>query len=254
MIRALQHPKERRKSGLFFVEGIRIVGEAVQQGAEIEALVSAPALLASDFAQGLLEAQREAGVPCLDLTAEAFHSISAKDGPQGIGAVVRQRWQPLESVRVGQELCWVALDEVANPGNLGTILRTCDAVGAGGVILLGASTDPYDPASVRGSMGAIFSQSLIKTTFEDFARWKDRHGYAVVGTSSAATLDYQEATYPRPCIILMGSERMGLSASQMAACSLMVRVPMEGRGDSLNLAVATAVVLYEVYNQRRAGR
>ncbi|GAC1398892.1 MAG: RNA methyltransferase [Chloroflexota bacterium] len=254
LIRGLRNPRERRKSGLFFVEGIRIVGEAVQQGAAVEALVFSPALLASEFAYGLLEDGRQAGVPCLDLTPEAFQSLSSKDGPQGIGAVIRQRWEPLEGLRLGGELCWVALDAIQNPGNLGTIMRTCDAVGAGGVLLLGTSTDPYDPAAVRGSMGAIFSQRVVRTTFEDFARWTRRHGYTVVGTSSSAALDYQEAAYHPPCVILMGSERMGLSDAQVAACDLMVRIPMEGRSDSLNLAVATGVVLYEVYNQRRAGR
>jgi TrmH family RNA methyltransferase len=168
-----------------------------------------------------------------------------------LGAVLKQRWERLADVRVGDELCWVALESIADPGNLGTILRTCDAVGAGGVILLGASTDPYDGAALRGSMGAIYNQRLVRASWDEFVRWKQQHGYTVVGTSDKAATDYQSMRYKAPLVLLMGSERQGLSAEQQAACDAMVSIPMTGRSDSLNLAVATAIVLYELFNQKR---
>jgi TrmH family RNA methyltransferase len=250
-IRALRQRKERERSGLFFIEGIRLVAEAVQVGAALETLVVAPELLHSTFARELVAAQREADVACLDVTPAVFQSLSAKDGPQGLGAVMRQQWEPLEQLQLAPDACCVALDAVQDPGNLGTILRTCDAVGCAGVVLLGASTDPYDPAALRASMGAVFTQRLARASAEQFLAWTRQHGYTVVGAAGAAPHDYQGVRYPRPLVLLMGSEREGLSQEQQAACDLLVSIPMVGRSDSLNLAVATGVLLYEIFNQQR---
>jgi TrmH family RNA methyltransferase len=145
----------------------------------------------------------------------------------------------------------VALVEPADPGNLGTILRTADAVGATGVILLGDATDPYDPAALRASMGAIFAVQLAHASFDEFAAWKRASGAFLVGASDKATADYQDVAYPQPLVLLMGSERQGLSPTQQALCDLMVRLPMCGRSDSLNLAVATGVLLYELLSRGR---
>ena len=253
-IRSLRQRKVREQSGTFFVEGIRIVAEATELHADVELCVVAPELLTNAFGQEVVRMLRERDVPCLEVTAEVFQSISGKEGPQGIGAVVRQRWESLEQLRLQSELGWVALAAVADPGNLGTILRTSDAVGGAGVILLGPTTDPHDPAAVRASMGAIFSQRLVRARFEDFADWKRRHDYAVIGTSDAASADYQEVLYQPPLVLLMGSEREGLSPEQQAICDRIARIPMVGRSDSLNLAVATAVMLYEMFNQNRRQR
>lgn len=261
-IRALRQRKERDETGACFVEGLRIVGEAVQLGAQIEALVVSPDLLTSPFGRDLVAAQRGKGIIVHEVTPEVFESVSSKDGPQGIGAVIRQRWEPLAMVRlaVGGSTqtstpplsdCWIALDSTQDPGNIGTILRTADAVGAAGLILTGSAADPYDPSAVRASMGAVFALRLVRASFADFAAWKGRHGYRVIGTSDHAAHDYQAIRYDSPLILLMGSEREGLSAAQMAACDEMARIPMAGRSDSLNLAVATGVMLYEMFNQRR---
>jgi len=250
-IRSLRQRQERDRSGLYFVEGIRLVAEAAQNNAPIEQLIVAPDLLASPFAQELIAQQRQAGVPCVEVSADVFASLSAKDGPQGLGAVLHQRWERLADVRLGDELCWIALESVADPGNLGTIVRTADAVGAAGVILLGNSTDPYDSAALRGSMGAIYNQRLVRATWHDFVAWKAQHGYPVVGTSDKATTDYQAMRYAAPSVLLMGSERQGLSTEQQTVCDAVVSIPMAGRSDSLNLAVATALVVYEMFNQKR---
>jgi TrmH family RNA methyltransferase len=248
-IRALRERKERERSGLCFVEGIRLVGEAVQLGAEVEQLVVAPELLASEFGRELVEARRAAGGAVLEVGAAVFESLSRKEGPQGLGAVVRQRWLPLDAARAAEGLCWVALSAVADPGNLGTILRTCDAVGAAGVILLGPSSDPYDPAALRASMGAVFAQRLVRATFADLVAWARRQRCALIGTSDDAPADLRAFPFPRPLALLMGSEREGLSPAEQAACDAMVSIPMAGRSDSLNLAVATGVALYEIFYQ-----
>ncbi len=248
-IRSLRQRKQREKTGLFFAEGIRIVTEAVQVRAPVEALVIAPDLLESRFARSLCEDQRRMGVPVLEVTKEVFQSISDKDGPQGLAAVIRQRWDTPDAAARSNRRRWVALSGVQDPGNLGTVLRTSDAVGFAGVILVGPTTDPYDPACVRASMGAIFSQRLVRLTVEELAAWKNRYGYTFVGTSGAAPTNYRNVSYREPVVIFMGSEREGLSAQEQALCDVMVSIPMVGRSDSLNLAVATGVVLYEAFWQ-----
>lgn len=250
-IRALRARKEREHAGVCWAEGIRITAAAIERGAPIERLVVAPDLLTSAFARDLVAAQQAHGVPVTEVTGEVFAGLSLKDGPQGIGAVVRQQWAALDQLAPSDALCWIALDAAQDPGNLGTILRTSDAVGAAGIILLGHAADPYDPAALRASMGAVFAQRLVRAGFDDLLRWKTRHHAALIGTSDAAPTDYHAVRYPRPAILLMGSEREGLSSAQQAACDLLVSIPMTGYSDSLNLAVATAVMLYELFNQRR---
>jgi TrmH family RNA methyltransferase len=250
-IRALRQRKERERTGLFFVEGTRLVGEAAQLAAPIEALLVAPELLSSPFAHQIAAEQAAAGARLIEVSAEVFASLSQKDGPQGLAAVVRQRWTPLGELRLGGPPGWVALNEVADPGNLGTILRTADAVGASGVILLGDTTDPFDPAALRASMGAIFAQQLVRASFDEFAAWKRASGAVLVGSSGQAADDYQSVRYAQPLVLLMGSERQGLAPAQQALCDHMVRLPMRGRSDSLNLAVATGILLYELLGQQR---
>jgi len=165
--------------------------------------------------------------------------------------VLRQQWETLADVTLRRAPGWVALDAVADPGNLGTIVRTADAVGAEGLILLGESTDLYDPAALRASMGAIFAQRLVRSDVASFVAWKQEQGVFVVGTSDSATTDYHRFSYPQPLVLLMGSERHGLTPQLQASCDVVVSIPMHGRSDSLNLAVATAVMLYELLNQRR---
>jgi TrmH family RNA methyltransferase len=250
-IRRLRSRKERERTGTFYVEGIRIVAQAVQSGATIEMCVVSAELLSSEYGWDLATSLRSAGVPIVELSPAAFASISFKENLQGIGTVVRSRLEALGDVQPAPPQVWVALDAVGNPGNLGAILRTCDAVGCTGMIMLGDTTDPYHPAALRASMGAIFAQRLVRATFADFVHWKREGGYTVVGASVTAAREYRQVSYPSPLVLLMGSERRGLSAEQQAACDVLVRIPMVGTGDSLNLAVATSVVLYEVFHQQR---
>lgn len=251
LVRKLRDRKERQQSGLFYIEGLRIVAEALQTGAAFEYLIVAPELLTSGFGRELLQSPALDGVPILEVTADTFAGLSLKDGPQGLGAVVRQRWVPLENVSPSAGRDWVALDAVADPGNLGTILRTSDSAGWAGVILLDHTTDPYDLSAVRASMGAVFSQQVVKTNLEDFSSWIHTTHFPVVGATGAGAADYHQIRYPHPCILLMGSERQGLTPQHLALCDLTARIPMVGRSDSLNLSVATALIIYEIFNQRR---
>lgn len=248
-VRALTHKRARDQTGLFLVEGIRLVAQALAVGAPVQELIIAPELLTSEFARELVVRSQATGIPCLDVSPDAFMSLSVREHAQGLAAVVRQRWSSLAEILPAQDARWVALWEPQDPGNLGTILRTSDAVGAAGVILLGASTDPHDPTAVRASMGAIFSQRLVRATFAEFMRWASERGCAVVGAAGVGAIDYRAYRYAAPFALLMGSEQHGLTSEQQAACTAVVRIPMVGESDSLNLAVATSVILYEAFHQ-----
>jgi len=250
-LRLLQRRDERERTGLFLAEGMRFVAQAAEAEGEIETVVVAPELLTHPFGQKVARRLRRAGVRSLEVTPEVFHSFSLTEEPQGIAAVVRQRWEPLDRVLPSDGLCWTALSTVHSPGNLGTLLRTSDAVGGAGLILLSPDADPYDPATVRATMGALFSQRFVRATAAELRRWKERHRCALVGTSPAAEEDYHTAAYPPAVVLFMGGERRGLSPEELALCDRVVRIPMVGRSDSLNLAVAAGVLLYELFNQRR---
>jgi len=250
-IRRLRSRAERDQLGLFYVEGIRQVAEAIQLGAEIDTLIVAPDLLTSEFALDLVERETAGGSDSLVVSADVFHTISEREHPHGLSAVMRQRWHALADIKLSDQSLWIGLDTVADPGNLGTILRTSDAVGADGVILIGKTTDPYDPSAVRASMGAVFSQRLVRATNDTLIDWVRQQSIQLVGTSPDGPLDYQSGRYIGPILLLMGSERHGLPPELIEICDPLVHLPMAGRSDSLNLSVATGVMLYEIFNQRR---
>jgi TrmH family RNA methyltransferase len=251
-IRRLHERGERDQRGLFHIEGLRLVASALQHPARVETLIVCRPLLTHPFAQKLVGQQQQAGIPILWVTPAVMHSIALITDAQGIGAIVRQRWESLGRIKPGNELCWIVHDLIHSPGNLGTILRTSDAVGGAGVILLGDSVDPYDPATVRATMGALFTQRFVRTSVAEFARWKRRRGVQLVGTSPHAVHDYHQIRYLAPTLLLMGGERKGLSPELQALCDVMVRIPMVGASDSLNVAVATGIMFFELFNQRRA--
>jgi len=245
-IRRLRDRREREETGLFLAEGLRLALDAAQMGAQITTLVISPDLLSDQAKDSIATVRAAAGVHTLEVTPEVFEAISPQGVGEGIAVVARQRWDALSDLRLSEKSLWVAANEVQHPGSLGTMLRTLDAVGGEGLIVLGNSADPYDPTAVRASLGAIFTQRLAKASFADFAAWKRQHGYRVAGASPSATTDYRAATYHLPLIVLLGGERGGLSPDHQAVCDQMVSIPMLGRVDSHHVAVAAGVVLYEV--------
>jgi RNA methyltransferase, TrmH family len=244
-VRALRQRKARQETGLFLVEGIRHVGEAIEAKAPVEAIFYAPDLLDSPFARNLVEQQLQNGMPCYATTPEVFDTLADKENPQGILAVVRQVEQDLEDLTPTNFPWGVALVTPQDPGNLGTILRTVDAVGASGVLLLDSNLDSYHPSAVRASMGALFWYPVVSASFQAFIHWVKLHGYHVFGTSAHGTMDYRSVeNYASPRILLMGSERLGLTAEQAGVCECLVRMPMRGRATSLNLSIAAGIMLY----------
>ncbi len=246
-VRLLQQRKVRDETGLFVVEGIRHVGEAVEAQAQVEYICYAPGLLQSDFAYRLLEQQMAQGRRCYALAPEVFRSLAEKENPQGILAVVRQPHMALADLHPGNFSWGVALVAPQDPGNIGTVLRTIDAVGASGLLLLDGGADPAHPNAVRASMGAQFWLPVVSGQFADFVAWAASHGYHLYGTSAHGSVDYRSVpAYARPCILLLGSEQKGLSPEQAAVCELLIRLPMQGRVSSLNLAVAAGIMLYQM--------
>lgn len=250
-VQRLHLREERERTGLFYIEGMRFVTQALHHHAKIEHLVVCREWLTHPHARRLVHEQTKRGIPVLEVSPSVMERLSQVGDSQGLGAVVRQRWLRLINVKPREELCWIAVETIRSPGNLGTILRASEAVGGAGVILLGNETDPHDPVTVRATMGAMFPQRLVRSSKEEMSYWKRRHQYLLVGTSPTATRDYQQVNYNVPLILLIGEERKGLSAELQAMCDLVVRIPMVGESDSLNVAMATSVMLYEVFNQRR---
>ncbi len=248
-LRRLRLRRERDQTGLFFVEGIRFVLAAVERGVEIETLVVAgESEISTPVRAGIRDLLRNHSRQ-LCVTQEVLQFLSDRDETQGIGAVLRQRWERLTDIRPDTLSAWVALDGIQYPGNLGSILRVAEAAGCDGVMLVGKSADPYDPISVRASMGAVFFQRLVRCEFEEFAVWTRRHGISVIGASPRGNVDYREASFRPPAVLYMGSERTGLPEQRQAACNHTVRIPMAGRCDSLNVATATGILLYEFIGQ-----
>jgi len=250
-LRQLREHRSHREDDPILVEGIFHVGEVVAAAQSgklgLESIFYAPELLKSEFAQRIIEDQSAAGLPCYPVAADVFESVSGKENPQGILALARPQAAGLSSLDPTNFPWGVALVAPQDPGNLGTILRTIDAVGASGLLLLDSTLDAYHPGAVRASMGALFWHPVVRASFFDFADWAKGQRYTLYGTSAHGEEDYRSVkTYQRPCILLLGSERDGLSPEQRRVCDHVVQLPMDGRVTSLNLAVAAGVMLYEM--------
>ncbi len=255
LIRSLRQKKGRDESGLFVAEGIFHSGEAIEAGWDIEMLVVAPDLLTSEFARQLLENAARRDIRIVQVTADVFATLTEKENPQGILTVARQHLASLNDLTPENFPWGAACISAQDPGNIGTILRSLDAVGAAGLFLLEGGADPFHPSAVRASMGTIFWKAVVQATFPKFTRWCRKHGYLLVGSSAHAGQDYRQFVRGgRPAILLLGSEQKGLSAEHLAACDTVLSLPMRGRVSSLNLGVAAGILLYQMeFGSNQAG-
>jgi len=248
-LRSLHERKYRRQTGLFLAEGTRTCTEAVTLGWRLHRLAFLDGRGGDRMVRPLLEALARDGGRALPMTESLLSRISGKDNPQMVLGAFEQRWQAKDAIMPDADSCWIALDRVRDPGNLGTIMRTADATGARGVILIGDCTDPYSVEAVRASMGAVFNVELAQMSQNDFLALASGWPGQVVGTALPASRDYRTADYGGPLMLVMGNEQAGLTPELIKACTQLVRMPMMGRSDSLNLAVATGLTLYEVLRQ-----
>ncbi|HEY1752401.1 MAG TPA: RNA methyltransferase [Caulobacteraceae bacterium] len=236
--------KAREETGRFLAEGLKIVTEAVELGRAPRILLHSADAAAHPLLRRAAAATEAAKGEVIEVNHEILAKISRRDNPQTVLAVFDQAFAPLASLGPHTAPCWVALEAVRDPGNLGTIIRTADAAGCGGVILVGDCCDAYSVEAVRATMGSIFAVPIARATAAEFLAWRGAWPGSVVGTLLTATTDFRAAPYAPPTLILMGNEQAGLTPDLAAACDVTVKIPMRGRADSLNLAVATGIMIY----------
>lgn len=250
-VRSLRDKKHRRRERKFLAEGLRIMTEAREAGFLPEMLFRAKDREVHSLEIVLEDAVLAAGGEVIETSADILSKLSGKDNAQAVVGVYAEHGTALSDLDRKAAPIWLVAQAMRDPGNLGTMLRTGDAVGAGGVILLDDCTDPFSVETVRASMGAIFTQQVVQTSGAAFLGWlRDGEGQ-LVGTSLNTEFDYQQPAYTAPCFILTGNEAQGLPQEYENACDVLVKMPMRGKADSLNAAIATAVMAYEVLNQFR---
>jgi RNA methyltransferase, TrmH family len=251
-VKSLRDKKHRRAEKLFLAEGLRILTEALEAGVTPEMLWCTPDSLGHELVATLAAATEAAGGEVLLTSADILAKLSGKDNPGAVIGVYPERLTPLDALDRSAADIWIVAERLRDPGNLGTILRTGDAVGAGGLILIDECTDPFSVEAVRASMGALFTQTITTARWPEFLAWLRGGPGQLIGTCLNTSTDYQSPRYETPAFLLIGNESQGLPEACEAACDLLVKMPMRGKADSLNAAMACAVMAYELLNQRRA--
>ncbi|NQZ47168.1 MAG: RNA methyltransferase [Erythrobacter sp.] len=249
-LRSLREKKHRKRAGQFLVEGLRLLEDARVSGYAPRQLVMAENAERNAAAKDLLtRLESEIGAQggeVITTTPDILSKITGKSNTQSVVGVFDEFDTSLARLDRGTAQIWLVAQDLRDPGNLGTMLRTGDAVGAGGLILIDDCADPFSAEAVRASMGAVFTQSLAQARWSDFVAWlRDGEGQ-LVAASLRDAVPYRGAPYEAPCLILVGNESQGLPEAYEAECDLRVTMPMRGRADSLNAAVAGAVLVYEV--------
>jgi TrmH family RNA methyltransferase len=246
-LKSLHAKKGRAETGLFLAEGARLAREAAELGVWPDIFLFASSALEREHLRGLVSEAESQGARIVETSENVLAQVTKRDNPQTVVGAYRQRLALLEDM-AGALV--VALDAVRDPGNLGTILRTIDAVGGDGVVLLGESCDPFSVEAVRASMGSIFAVKLARASFAELQLFAKSRSAAMIGASLKGAALESSAPVGARAIVLMGNEQSGLPPQLEAACDLLVKLPMRGRADSLNLAVATAVMVYDVWRRR----
>lgn len=246
-IKALAQKKNRDQEGTFLVEGMKLVRDAFENGWEIETLIYAATTNDNAQVSELAAKLRVAGADILEVNEKVLSSITRRDNPQMVVGVIRQRWQKAPARKTDKETVWIALDRIRDPGNLGTIVRTADSAGAEGIILVGETTDPFSLEATRASMGSIFNVPLVRMSVEAFLQWRTSWQGLVIGTHLEGATDFRTIDYScEPVLLLMGNEQQGLPDELAATCDKLALIPMHGAADSLNLAIATGVMLFHM--------
>ncbi|MFU0505933.1 TrmH family RNA methyltransferase [Pseudaminobacter sp. NGMCC 1.201702] len=246
-IKSLALKKFRDQQNAFMAEGLKLVIDALDLGWSIRTLVFAKSGIGNPAVERVAARTVAAGGTVLEVSEKVLSAITRRDNPQMVVGVFAQRFVPLKDIRPQNGDVWVALDRVRDPGNLGTVIRTVDAVGARGVILVGETTDPFSLETVRATMGSIFAVPVARATEDAFLAWRKGFHGLLAGTHLKGAVDYRSVDFSgRPVLLMMGNEQQGLPDALAQACDRLLRIPQAGRADSLNLAVATGIMLFEI--------
>ena len=217
---------------------VSVVARAVEHNAPIESVFLDPSVLSNLFGRKLARRLRKRGVLGIRLSHQLYLNLTLATQPQGIGAILQQKWTSLDEVRARPNSLWLAVESMESTGNLGTIIRTAEAAGATGIFILGTDCDPYDPGAVRASMGSLFSQRLVRCSQHEFIDWATSNRVATVASSPAGLMEYKTIRYRFPAVLVIGSEKSGVSDQLLETVDFVVRIPMHGECDSINAADA----------------
>jgi TrmH family RNA methyltransferase len=249
-VRGLRDKRHRREERLFLAEGLRILAEAEEAGTLPEMLFFARESGDHPIVRRLSGKVERNGGDVIETSRDILHKLSGKDNPQVVLGVYRQFDTELARIDRTTAGIWLVAQAMRDPGNLGTMLRTGDAVGAGGLILIDDTVDPFSVEAVRASMGAMFTQRIAQAKWDEFLPWLREGEGQLVGLSLETSVDYRTPDYIPPTFLLVGNEAQGLPADYAAACDLRVKIPMLGKADSLNAAISCAVMAYQVLGRR----
>ena len=253
MLRALDRKKTRQETGLFLAEGVRLIEQALSQGWEIDTLLVSTSGADRGFVGDLMARVAATGARLVQVPDRIAGSITRKDNPQAVIAAIRQQELGLERLDANHPGLWIGLYECRDPGNLGTILRTADCADVAGVVMIDQCCDPYSVEAVRASMGSLFDVRIARADFEAFNTWRKTAGLNMVAASVNGDTNHVGVNFVQPSVILMGNEQSGLPDTVETQCDTLCLIPMRGGADSLNLAQATAIMLYEGWRQRDFG-
>lgn len=246
-IRLLEKKRHREETNSFIAEGMKLIIDAIEQGWALRTLIFAASQKGHETVEKLASRAMAADADVLIVPEKVLGAITRRDNPQMVVGIFTRQLIEAASIKPAKEDVWIALDRVRDPGNLGTIMRTADAVGAKGIILIGDTTDPFATETVRATMGSIFATPVCRINEAAFLEFAKAWPGLVVGTHLAGSVDYRTPDYSgKPTLLIMGNEQSGMPDALVQACNQLIRIPQVGRADSLNLAIATGVCLYEI--------
>jgi len=248
----LRDRRPRDEAGVFLVEGYREIRRALERRFRLDELYYAPELFLGGNEPALLETAAAAGTELVELSPAAFAKVAYRERPDGLLAVAPQWRRTLDEIPIPPErpAFLLVVEAIEKPGNLGTILRSADAAGCDAVIVCDPVTDLFNPNVVRASTGVLFAVPCCVAEGLEVLAWLRGRRIRVVATPPGGTLEYTEADLRGPLAVVMGSEQYGLSEFWLRAADQAVRIPMAGQADSLNVAMATIITLFEAVRQR----
>ena len=250
-IRLQNNRHYRNDKQLFFIEGVKNFNEAIDNKFTIERILYSEQLLKSVIARKHVRQLRRRGITTVKLSPEQFRRISNAKKVSGVAAVCKQRWSKLETSSPNLGLCWNVMGSVNSPGNFGTLIRSSESIGCAGFILLDRDVDPYMPSTVRSTMGAVFRQRFIRTNLAKLRKWIQKNQCEIIGASPDGIKELHHFNFRNTRLLMLGEERKGLTEAERNMCDHLVRIPMVGHSDSLNLAVAGSLFMYEVFRNKK---